>query len=121
MSRKRKTFPTDSLWLFEQGDSIVSRSNEIDHTLGETLRDALETLHSPTCQEDLCHPTCDFSLLIAHYYEQLSISEMVKRYNFRNKGSITYRLDRARERLREATIYLIGYDPYENTREVIER
>lgn len=112
MSRKRRTFPTDNEWLLEEGHNL-DRSREIDHTLGEEVRDVLETLHSPDCAEDLCHPGCDFTLLVAHYYEKLSVREIALRYGIANKGSAWYRLEKARQRLKEALIEKIGYDPYE--------
>jgi hypothetical protein len=113
MSRKRNTFPTDSIWLLEEGNNITSRHTEIEHTLTEPLRDALETLHAPDCEYDLCAIDCDFSLLIAYYYEKLSVSELAKRYGFRNKGSSWYRLERARERLKEELVQQLGGNPYD--------
>lgn len=112
VSRRRKTFPTDNEWLLEQGDTL-DRSGEEAHTLGEQMRDVLETMHSLRCEEDLCHPECDFTLLVAHYYERLSVSELAQRYGFANKGSAWYRLEKARQRLREAFLLQLGYNPYE--------
>lgn len=114
MSRKRNTFPTDSVWLLEEGNDVTSRTSEIEHTLADPLRDALETLHHPRCEYDLCHPDCDFSLLIAHYYEQLSVRELAVRYGHKGKGSAWYRLERARARLKEKLIEDLGGNPYEN-------
>ena len=112
MSRKRKTFPTSSEWLLEHGDTL-DRSREEDHTLSEQVRDVLETMHSERCDEDLCHPECDFTLLIGYYYERLSVAELAKRYGFKNKGSAWYRLEKARTRMKEAFLLKLGYDPYE--------
>ena len=111
MSHKRNTFPTESVWLLEQGVNVTSRNTD-GGVWDEEMRDVLETLHSPKCVDELCHPSCDFTLLIAHYYEGLSVSEIAKRYGFRNKGSAWYRIDKARGRLKAAFINQIG-DPFE--------
>lgn len=112
LSRRRRTFPTDSTWLLEAGTNITSRDAEEEHTLTEPLRDALEQMHSIRCTDELCHPSCDFSLLIAHYYEQLSVQEIADRYGWKGKGSAWYRLERARKRLKEQLILQLGEEPY---------
>ena len=106
------TNPTANEWLLEQGDTL-DRSGEEEHTLSEEVRDVLETMHSIRCAEDLCHPTCDFTWLIAHYYERLSVREMADRFGLANKGSAWYRLERARTRFKEALLIELGEDPYE--------
>lgn len=109
---KRNTFPTDQTWLLEAGER-VDHPHPIEHSLGDQIRDTLEQMHSLQCKEDLCHPSCDFTLLTAHYYERLSVRDMAERYGFGHPGSISHRLDKARERFKEALILQIGYDPYE--------
>lgn len=113
MSRKSRTFPTDKDWLLEAGKRVDDRREETAHHLEDHVRDALETLHSLRCSEELCHPTCDFSLLIALYYEGLSFQETIDRYGWANKGSASYRLNKAKERLKEAILLQIGHNPYE--------
>lgn len=110
---RKRFFPTADDWLLEQGVDLTSRRDEIEHSLGEELRDALETMHSPKCAEDLCHPTCDFTLLLAYWYERLSYREIADRYGWKGKQSAKYRLDMAQNRLKERMIEMMGEDPYE--------
>lgn len=112
MSRERDTFPTDSTWLLEHGTNVTNRDHEVEGQYDEAMRDALETMHSPKCESDLCHPDCDFCLLIAHYYEGLSVQELAERYGHKLKGSAWYRLDRARQRLKQKFIETNG-NPFE--------